>query len=776
MESTEKPMSQSAVIVESIAPAPAPKLTLAEVRAKLDGKTGKRYWKNLDELAATPAFHALMEEEFPKQSMGGVGEWLDSTSRRGFLKVMGASFALAGLAGCTKQPDEPIYPYVKQPEDLILGKPMFFATAHPFPTGAIPVLVKSDAFRPIKIEGNPEHPASKGKSDAITQATLLGLYDPDRSQHVVHRGNTTDFSAFQSAFVSNMAAKKGSGAGVYFLSQTITSPTLAGQWKQVQAAYPQARLVQYDAVNRDAAMTASKAVFGDFVDAQYKLEDADVILSLDADFLSGIAHPGFLTLAAAYAARHRYEEGKTMNRLYVVESMATVTGFKAEHRLGLKPSDLAAFAQALVSGTGVGNPAAQKFAAAVLADLKKNAGRCVVIPGEQAPASVHAAAHLLNAQFGNVGKTVVYTETVNPLPSIQSDDLKALVADMAAGKVEWLVVLGGNPLYDAPADLNFQALYAKVPNTVHLGMYVDETAEASQWHINQAHYLESWSDARTYDGTLTVIQPMIEPLYGGKTSHQLLQILLDAPGLSAMTAVANTAKPYTKDELGWRKALHSGWVDGTAFTPKAVTAKGTALPATSPAGGVEISFRPDTGLYDGRFANIGWLQETPRQVTNLSWDNAALMSLETMAALKLEETDVVELKLNGRTVKAPVLMVPGHPDNSITVHLGSGHRTGGRVSDGVGFNAYLIRTSDAPLSAANVQIKKVDTGYAICVTKVHNIEHRGDFAQHDLEKKESDKEGVYSLAGHEAMERSIIRYATLDEVKKNPNFAHEEGA
>jgi len=771
MDSTQKP-----VIVESIAPAPAPRLTLADVRAKLDGKTGKRYWKNLDELAETPAFHALMEEEFPKQSMGGTGEWLDAVSRRGFLKVMGASFALAGLAGCTKQPDEPIYPYVKQPEDLILGKPMFFATAHPFPTGAIPVLVKSDAFRPIKIEGNPEHPMSKGKSDAMTQATLLGLYDPDRSQHVIHRGMTSDFSTFQTNFVSNMAAKKGSGAGVYFLSETITSPTLASQWKQVQAAYPQAKLVQYDAVNRDAAMAASKAVFGDFVDAQYKLEAADVILSLDADFLSGITHPGFLTLAAAYAARHRYEAGKTMNRLYVVESMPTTTGFKAEHRLGLKPSDLAAFAQALAGGGTLADPAAQKFAAGLLADLKQNAGRCVVIPGEQAPASVHAAAHMLNAQLGNVGKTVIYTETVNPLPSIQGDDLKSLVADMAAGKVEWLIVLGANPLYDAPVDLNFEALYAKVPNTVHLGMYVDETGEASQWHINKAHYLESWSDARTYDGTLSIVQPMISPLYDGVSAHQILQILLDAPGLSAMSAVAANARPYTKDDLGWRKALHSGWVDGTAFAPKTVSPRASTLPATSPAGGMEISFRPDTGLYDGRFANIGWLQETPRQITNLSWDNAALMSLETMAALKLEESDVVELKLNGRTVKAPVLMVPGHPDNAITVHLGSGHRTGGRVSAGVGFNAYLIRTSDAPLSAANLQVRKVDTGYDICVTKVHNIEHRDSFAQHDLERPESDKEGVYSLAGHEAMERSIIRYATLAEVKENPNFAHEGGA
>jgi molybdopterin-containing oxidoreductase family iron-sulfur binding subunit len=773
MDTNEK--SVPAQIVESIAPAPEKKMTLAEVRASLDGKTGKRFWKNLDELAATPAFHALMEEEFPKQGMGGVGEWVDSVSRRGFLKVMGASLALAGLAGCTKQPDEPIYPYVKQPEDLILGKPMFFATAHPFPTGAVPVLVKSDAFRPIKIEGNPEHPMSKGKSDAMTQATLLGLYDPDRSQHVMHRGEVSDYETFATNFVSFMAAKKGSGAGVVFLSETITSPTLAGQWKQVQALYPQAKLVQYDAVNRDSAMAASKAVFGDFYDAQYKLDDADVILSLDADFLGGIAHPGHLPLAAAYARRHRYTEGETMNRLYVVEGMPTVTGFKAEHRLGLKPSELAAFANALAGNGAFPGAASQSFGAAVLADLKKSGGRCVVIPGEQAPASVHAAAHLLNAQLGAVGKTVVYTETVNPLPSIQGDDLKALVADMNAGRVEMLIMLGVNPVYDAPADLNFADALEKIQKTMHLGLYFDETAEVCRWHINKAHYLEMWTDARAYDGTLSVVQPMIDPLYAGLSAHDIFQTLLSDTPATPMLAVAATAKPYTKDEMGWRSALHSGWVDGTAFAPKSVIAK-TATFSAPAAGGIEISFKPDTALYDGRFANIGWLQETPRQVTSMAWDNAAIMSLNTMAALGLDENNIVELNLNGRTVKAGALMVPGHPDDAITVHLGGGRRAGGRVAAGVGFNAYLLRTSDAPYYAAGATARKVDGTYDLCVTKVHNIEHRDSFAQHDLEKPLSDKDGVYSLAGHEAMERSIIRYATLEEVKANPNFAHEGGA
>ncbi|HEX9200012.1 MAG TPA: TAT-variant-translocated molybdopterin oxidoreductase, partial [Acidobacteriaceae bacterium] len=316
----------NAQVVTAIAPA---QLTLAEVRAKLDGKSGKRYWKNLDELAETPGFHEMLEREFPRQA----SEWVDAVSRRGFLKVMGASLALAGLAGCTKQPDEPIFAYVKAPEDLILGKPMYFATAFPFPTGAIPVLVKSDAFRPIKVDGNPDHPMSKGKSDSFTQATLLDLYDPDRSKEVRYRGQPSEYADFQEAF-TNAVKKTSGGQGVYFLSETVTSPTLAAQWKQVQAKYPAAKLVQWEPVNRDSAMAASKAALGSYSDVQYKLENADVILSLDADFLGGIAHPGFLPMAAAYSARHRYEEGATMNRMYVVETMPTVTGYKAEHRLG----------------------------------------------------------------------------------------------------------------------------------------------------------------------------------------------------------------------------------------------------------------------------------------------------------------------------------------------------------------------------------------------------------------------------------------------------------
>ncbi len=769
----------AAVVVTEIAPA---KLTLAEVRRRLEGKSGRRFWKNLDELAETPEFEELMREEFPRQS-SGVGEWVDGVSRRSFLKVMGASLAMAGMAGCTKQPNEEIYPYIRQPDDLVLGKPMYFATAFPFPTGAVPLLVKSQEFRPIKVDGNPEHPMSRGKTDAMTQGTLLGLYDPDRSQHSLLRGQTAQYTKFAQEFAT-AAGKTNGGDGIYFLSEPITSPTLAGQWKAVQGKYPQARLVQWSPVNMDGARAASKAAFGEYVDAQYRLAEADVIVSLGADFLSSIAFPGFLPMAADFAERRRYEEDKPMNRMYVVEAMPTVTGFKADHRLALKPSDIERFAQALAGGgtsTGLGNPEADAFLRAVTKDLAASGGRAVVIAGTQASPAVHMAAIVLNQKIGAVGKTVVYTDTVQAIPTEQNADFRALVNQMNAGKVQTLVMLGVNPMYDAPADLDFPSAFSRVPTTVHLGLYNDETGTASVWHINQAHYLESWTDARAYDGTISIVQPMIDPMYGGHSAHEIFQALLDDPQSSASDAVQRTARTYIQGDFAtsWRKAVHDGWVAGTAFQPRAgLTPRTSSLPteiqASSADDVIEIDFRPDTSVYDGRFANLGWMQELPRQVTSMSWDNAALMSLHTMERMKFEENDFAEITLGGKTIGAPVLMVPGHPDGVVTVHLGMGRRVeAGRVAAGVGFNAYLIRPSMATGAAGGAKLVKAKGTYDLCVTKVHNIEHRGAFAQRDLERKEYDTKGTYSMAGHEAEERSIIRYATVSEAKADPDFAHK---
>jgi MoCo/4Fe-4S cofactor protein with predicted Tat translocation signal len=650
-----------------------PAMTLEQARARIAGQTGKTYWRSLDELADTPAFREAVQREFPAQA----AEWIDPVSRRGFLKVMSASLALAGLAGCTKQPDELIYPYVKEPEDLVLGRPVYFATAFPFPTGAVPLLVKSDAYRPIKVDGNPDHPVNRGSSDPLSQGSLLDLYDPDRSQRVMCRGEVRQFAAFLAVFRAMLSDKKASGgAGLYILSDTVTSPTLAAQWKTAQQNYPNAKWLQWDPVNRDSAYSASKTAFGDFYDVQYRLQDADIIVSLDADFLSGITHPGFLRLAADYAGRRKLAQagdgGFSMNRLYAVESTPTTTGFKAEHRLALTPSEIVSFAAALAAAVGGGTPNAQapesasKLLAAVAADLKAHAGKCVVIPGEQQSPAVHLAAIAINQALGNVGKTVFYTETVNPMPSMQGQDIVTLVNDMRAGKVDWLLILNANPVYTAPVDLHFEEAMGKVKTTAHLGSHFNETGIVTEWHINGTHYLEGWSDARAYDGTATVIQPMIDPLYGGKSAHDVIQSMLDDPDTSPYEAVRKTwqASLGTGDkEHAWRKILHDGMVGNSAFQPKTVSAKIGDLPvpaANAADGTVEVIFRADPNVYDGRYANVGWLQEVPKPVTNISWDNAALMGYRTLGKLGLAESDVVAIESNGNTVMAPVMAVPGH--------------------------------------------------------------------------------------------------------------------
>lgn len=747
-------------------------MTLAQVREELKGVQGKRYWRSVDELANTPEFQAAVEREFP----GSAQEWVDPVSRRGFLKLMGASMALAGLAGCTKQPDEPIYPYVKAPEDLVLGKPMYFATAYPFEAGAVPLLVKSDEFRPIKVDGNPEHAYNQGSSDPFSQGTLLGLYDPDRSQHVMYRGENREWAEFADALRLKVAGTK-DGTGIYFLSSTITSPTLARQWKAVQAAWPKAKLVQYDPAVAGTALASSAQ------HVQYDLSTADVMVALDADFLSGAAYPGFHKLVRQYADRRKTPENG-MNRLYAVESTPTTTGMKAEHRLGLRASEVPAFAAELAKAVGVAGVDApayawtdeqKKFLAALAKDLKASAGKCVVIPGLYQDASVDALALAMNSALGNVGKTVlVSTEPLNPLPSDQLADMKALVADMNAGKVDWLVILNANPMYTAPADLGFAGAFNKVNIVAHLGSHVDETGQVAHWHIPSAHYLESWSDARAYDGTVSIVQPMIDPLYGGKSAHDVLQTLLNDPLTSAYDVVRATWKPVIEKgskggdfETGWRKVLHDGWIEGTAFE-KTTSVKMSIPKAPTPSSknAVEIIFRPDPNVYDGRWSNVGWLQELPKPITNLSWDNAAIMSGAMLTKLGLEEDDIVELSVGSGKVKAPVIVAPGHPDNSVTVYLGYGRAFAGRVGSGAGFDAYLIRSTWAPFFATG-SIKKMEGKWGIAITKSHFQDHRS-------KRFGGEGNGNNSLEADEALgPRGIIRYATLEEFKGNPNFAHE---
>jgi molybdopterin-containing oxidoreductase family iron-sulfur binding subunit len=741
-------------------------LTLVQIRQKLNGVKGKRYWRSIDELAGTPEFDEAVQREFPSMAQ----EWVDPVSRRGFMKLMGASMALAGLAGCTKQPDEPIYPYVKAPEDLILGKPNYFATANPFVTGAIPALVKSDQYRPIKVDGNPEHAYNQGSSDVFTQGLLLDLYDPDRSAKATYMGEGRQWGEFAAA-LRDAANQSKDGAGIYFLSATITSPTLARQWSEAQKAFPKAKLVQYDPAIAGTPLAAGTL-------PQFSLADADVIVSLDADFLSGATYPGFHKLVREYAQRRKTPEN--LNRLYAVESAPTTTGFKAEHRLALRASEVPAFAAALAQAVGASGVQApsyswtaeqQKFLEALAKDLKAHAGKSVVIPGLYQDPSVAQIALAINQALGNVGKTVQASQPINPLPSDQVGDFKALVSDLNAGKVQWLVILNSNPIYNAPADFEFASAFNKAKTVAHIGSHLDETGQISHWHIPAAHPLEMWSDARSYDGTVSIIQPMIEPLYGGRSAHHVFQALLNEPLKSPYEAVRETWQGTIKGdfEAGWRQALHAGWIDGSANAQGQSSAgQGSVakVPAPAPKDQIEIIFRPDPSIYDGRFANVGWLQELPKPITNLSWDNAAIVSPATITKLGVEEDDIVELNVNGRKVKAPVIAVPGHPDNAVTVHLGYGREMAGRVGSGQGFNAYLIRTSDAPFNAVG-SVKKVDGKWGIAVTKSHYQDKRGKAAG-------GIGNGNFSLEGNEAIdERGIIRYATLDEYKKNPGFANE---
>ena len=743
-------------------------LDLQEARARLASAQGPRYWRSLEELSNAEGFSEMLEREFPNQA----ASWLDPVGRRGFMKLMGASLALAGLSACTKMPEEEIVPYVKQPEDLIPGKPKYYATAMPFGGAALPVMVESNMYRPTKVEGNPQHPMSMGAADTFAQASILGLYDPDRSQTLSYLGEVRTWGTFLGEMRAPMNAQKGmQGGGLRFLTETSTSPSLAAQIKALVKAYPQAKWYSYDPVNRDAARAAAKAAFGQYVDAHYQLEAADVVLSLDADFLSGGQFPGFVRYSRDFISRRKMEKGVKMNRLYVVESTPSTTGAKADHRLPLRASEIETFARDLadaIAGQSAASPASNgdarsKFLAALARDLQQSRGTSVVIPGEQQSAEVHALAHSINQTLGNAGKTVVYTDPVEVNPTEQTAALRELVDDINARKVNILVILGGNPVYNAPADLNFEEAIRKVQVSVHLSLYHDETSRLAQWHIPEAHYLESWSDARALDGSVSIIQPLIEPLYQGKTAHEVVAAFTDQPGVNSYDLL----QTYWKGQAGggdfdgfWRRSLHDGFIASTVLPAKTFSAKAAAPPsgsAAAAAGDLEVIFRPDPTIYDGRFNNNGWLQELPKPLTKLTWDNAVLISPALASARKLENRDVVEIEVQGRKVKGAIFVLPGQPENSITLHLGYGRTKTGRTGANTGFSAYALRTSAAPYFVSGAHLTKTGDQYELATTQSHNL----------IDNNKT------SLTGDEAERRDLIRVASLEEFEKNPGFAHE---
>src|ERR1035437_414749 len=749
-----------------VCPSKRKQLDLATVKSQIEQTTGPEYWRSLEELAGSEEFQEMLHREFPK----GASEWLDDFSRRGFLKTMGASLGLAGLTGCTRMPITEIVPYVKQPENVVPGRPMFYATAFTLGGYASPILVESHLFRPTKVEGNPQHPASLGGTDVYAQASILDLYDPDRAQNITYMGDIRSWNAFMEAVRGPMNVQKSlAGGGVRILTQTVSSPTLAAQIRSYLDANPQAKWHVYEPISRDNAYEGAKLAFGEPVETRYDLSKADVIVSLDADFLYA-GFPGAARYTRDFAARRNPDAN--MNRLYVVESTPSSTGMKADHRLPVRAGDVEGIAYALmdsvndhqtggvIAGARLPHPPIsaeyQRFVGIVAGDLAKRKGSSIVIAGDHQPPAAHALAHAINQILGNVGQTVFYADSVDANPMNRNQSLHSLVEDMRAGRVDLLLILGGNPAYDAPAELEFaSALKSNAVNLkVFLGTHRNETAELCQWHVPEAHYLESWSDARAYDGTVSIIQPLIEPLYGGKSAHEIITILAGQSGFTGHDLVQSYwQKQHTGADFDafWRKSLHDGWVAGTTYAPKNVALKASSFPVSpsAPGSGYEINFRRDPSIYDGRFSNNGWLQELPKPLTKLTWDNPIMIGPAMAERLKLNFKDVAELEFNGKKVKGAVWIQAGHPDNSITVFLGYGRTRAGRVGTGTGFDVYPLRTSQAPWFADGAKLRRTGDIYQLASTQ------------------------GYQTMETPVGERPLVQERSLEEYKKEPNFAKE---
>lgn len=719
---------------------------------------GEKYiWRSLEELSGSNEIKAARGREFAPGAVDGAG-----VNRRAFLKVMGASLALAGLPACTRQPITKIIPYVRQPEELIPGKPMYFATAGTIRGFATGLIVESHEGHPTKIEGNPGHPASLGATNIFHQAALLDLYDPDRSQAVLQNLAPDTWDNFVAAvFDAMQAQEKKHGAGLRILTEPVTSPTLEFQIQELLKKFPEAQWHRYEPANRDAAHDGAKLAFGEIAETQLQFDQARVVVSLDADFLYW--HPNNVRYARDFAALRRARFPETeMSRLYVFETSPTITGSNADHHFPMRAGDIRDAAFALARHLGMmlpsnSNPnAGPPWLAAVAEDLLQNRGQSIVIAGESQPPEIHALTHFMNDFLGNVGKTLNYTDTAEARPVNQMDSLRDLVAALKQGRVDLLIILGGNPVFNAPADFEFGIQLPKAKMRVHLAPDVNETSALCNWHIPQNHFLESWSDARAFDGTASIIQPLILPLYAGKSAHEILDAMLLPPGREDYEIVRGFWQSHNSGEDfedQWRRALHDGYIAGTALPPKRMKLRAADLPGNHQTDGqsepgCEITFRPDPTIFDGRYANNGWLQELPKPINKLTWDNAALVSPGLAAREGLANGDMVEIAFQSRTLQLPIWITPGQPDDSVGLQFGYGRSCVGAVGRGAGFNVYALRASNAFWSGDRAALKKMGARYDLVTTQYHHVIDSPD--------------------------RQIIREGTFADFAKDPNLIRED--
>jgi molybdopterin-containing oxidoreductase family iron-sulfur binding subunit len=731
-------------------------------------ETGRTYWRSVEEYAQTPEFQSWLEKEFPA---GAAEFWGDGVSRRSFLRLMGASMALAGLgmSGC-RRPEAHLVAYSKTPEWQIPGKALYYATSMPRRRGGAPLLVTSYQGRPVKIEGNPGHPSAKGKSDLRSQASILDLYDPERSKGFLHQGKPSDEAAFLAAAAAALQ-DSGNGAGVAFLAEEFSSPTVSRLRAELLRKYPSATWVTYEPLASTAAAEAARSALGEGKALRYRTDQASVVLTLDADILS--TEEGGLDVVRGFAEGRRLRDSASpMNRLYVVESRYTITGSCADHRLRTPASQIPAVAAALlaaVQGQSFALPEGldPAWIREAAADLKAAGSRALVAAGPSQSLAVQLAALALNQALGSLGTTVVAVS----VPSTAGAAITDLARQINAGSIRSLFILGANPAYTAPVDLNWSALQQKVATVFHLGLRVDETGLSTQWHAPLAHYLEAWGDTVLEDGSLGAVQPLILPLWNAISAAQFLaflvgvrggegKALVDGPELVQETLRARLGGAYS--ESAWQAFVRDGFLKGSSVvgTPVVTGLSGAlasasfAAPALS-ASNLEVVFVGSGALDDGRYANNGWLQELPDAITKVTWDNAVLISPKTAKELGLyaatekgiETTDIIRITLEGRSLEAPILVQPGHADHSLTLVLGYGRTAAGSVGNGVGYNAYALRTSTAPFVATGATVEKTGQRFQFAITQEH-----------------------WSMEG-----RDIVREAPLAYYKDHPKFAYAQG-
>jgi molybdopterin-containing oxidoreductase family iron-sulfur binding subunit len=707
---------------------PTNRLDLEAINAKLRGKQGPSYWRSLEEVAETPEFQNWVADEFPnRRDLAGL-------DRRDFLKFMGASLALAGLSGCRSvfMPVEKLVPYVHQPEEMTIGKPLYYATAMPLMGYGLGVLVEQREGRPLKLEGNPQHPSSLGSLDSMTQAQILNFYDPDRLTGVLNQGNLSTWEQFQEIYGQAMQAQAAKqGAGLRLLTGTVVSPTLVAQIERLKGLYPQMGWHVWEPLNQDEARAGALKAFGQVVDVRYDLSATKTIVALDSNFL--VDRPDSLVLARQFAdGRRVLGTSGTMNRLYAIESAVTVTGATADHRWPVRPGDVLSVAQAIGAALGVGSGSTTAIPAAAVAaiakDLQTNAGASVIVVGANQPAEVHALVHAINDKLGNLGKTVITTMPVEGNPVQNLESISRLADDLNKGLVDTVIVLGANPVHTAPADLKFAEAMAKAKFKVFFGAYDNETSRVADWSLPAAHPLEAWGDTRAVDGTVSLVQPLTYPIHGEDTlsDWEFLSVLLGQRRagydivrdhyLSGLTAM---------DEKAFRKALHDGVIAGTAVPPVAVKVAAFSSEGGAPAkAGLTLRFEPCPKILDGRFVNNGWLRELPHPITKVTWDNVAMIAPATAKRMNIETGHLLEIAVKGVAVTAPAFIQPGQPEDVITLTLGYGRTAGGSVAateESRGYDAYLLRrTGGLGFTSDSVEVKNLGGDFRFANVQMHH--------------------------------------------------------